>query len=122
MATFNGLIIASVNDFTKGNLDKNGQSPVILNVIGGKCPNRNVLSGTIAKSMGIEVGKTYLLQVREVEASETYGRQFVYSKLKELDAMEIIDASAKVGATMIFDVAEQVKETVKQTDFHTETK
>ena len=102
---FTGMIIASVNPFTSGSLDKNGKQPVILNVVAGKCPNRNVISGTIAENMGIETGKTYLFNIREGNTDDTYGRQFVFSKLKELDALEIVTAAAQMGASQVFDVA-----------------
>ena len=101
---FTSMIIASVNPFTQGEVDKNGKAPVILNVVAGKCPNRNVLSGTIAESMGIETGKTYLLSVREGEPDPTYGRRFVYSNLKALDALEIVSAAPTIGPAEIFDV------------------
>ena len=105
----NGMIVASVNMFTKGSLDKNGKQPVILNVVAGKCPNRNVISGTVAESLGLEAGKTYLLSYREGEADATYGRQFVYSKLSELRGTEIIQSSKELGNAEIFDVAASAK-------------
>ena len=105
---FTGMIIASVNYFNQGSPDKNGKNPVILNVVAGKCPNRTVLSGTVAENMDIKVGKTYLFTIREGQPSEEYGRQFVFGKLKELDALEIIDAATKIGSAQIFDVSEEV--------------
>ena len=102
----NSLIIASVNQYTQGVSDKNGKNPVILNVVSGTFPNRNVLSGTVAENLGIEIGHTYLMQVREVEPNE-FGRQFVYSKLKELDALEIVEASATMGEAKLIKVEEQ---------------
>lgn len=115
MANFSSIIVASVNLFTKGELDKNGQQPVILNVVAGKYPNRNVLSGTIAKSIGIEVGKSYLLSIKEGEPSEQYGRQFVYQKLKELTAMEIVQSVTQMEAAMVFDAAEKQNTNAKVT-------
>jgi hypothetical protein len=116
---FTGMIIASVNTFSKGTIDKNGKLPVILNVVAGRFPNRNVLSGTVAESTGLEVGKTYLLSVREGEPSDQYGRQFVYNKLKELDAMEIVDAASKIGSATVFNVESvQAEETVETESFH----
>ena len=123
MANFNGMIVASVNSFTKGENDKNGKAPVILNVIGGTCPNRNVLSGTVAENIGLEVGKTYLLSVREGEVDATYGRQFVYSKLSELRGLEIVQTQREVGPAAIFDVAasssrQEVNATSEFTSMH----
>ena len=121
MAKFNGMIVASVNAFTKGEADKNGKNPVILNVIAGKCPNRNVLSGTVAENIGLELGKTYLMSVREGEPDATYGRQFVYSKLSELKGVEIIQTAKEVGPSSVFDIAAEhsSEETVANSGFST---
>ena len=101
--SFNSLCIVSVNTFSKGNADKNGLLPVILNVIAGKSPNRTVLSGTVAEMNGFETGKTYLASVREVEAND-YGRQFVWAKLKEVSAVEIVEAASKMSKAEIFSI------------------
>ena len=101
--SFNSLCIVSVNTFSKGNADKNGLLPVILNVVAGKSPNRTVLSGTVAEMNGFETGKTYLASVREVEANE-YGRQFVWAKLKEVLAVEIVEAASKMPKAEIFSI------------------
>lgn len=101
--SFNSLCIVSVNTFSKGNADKNGLLPVILNVVAGKSPNRTVLSGTVAEMNGFETGKTYLASVREVEAND-YGRQFVWAKLKEVSAVEIVEAASKMSKAEIFSI------------------
>lgn len=113
MSTFSGMIIASVNDFTNGTPDKHGKAPVILNVVAGKCPNRHVLSGTVAENMKIEVGNTYLFNVREGAEDAEYGRQFVFNKLKELSVHEIVSAASTLGEAQMFDVAEGVKSPAK---------
>jgi hypothetical protein len=111
---FTGLIIASINTFNskEAKADKNGLAPVILNIVAGKCPNRNVISGTIADSMGIEVGHTYLLSVTEGNEDPQYGRQFVYNKLKEVSAMEIVQAAREMDKAEIFQL-EAVTATTK---------
>jgi hypothetical protein len=109
----NNMIIASVNAYTQGTNDKNGKSPVILNVVSGTFPNRNVISGTVAENLGIETGHTYLFQVREVEANE-YGRQFIYSKLKELEALEIVTAAAQMGAAVLVDIDKTAETKTKE--------
>lgn len=112
---FNGLIIGTVRPFTNGSADKNGLEPKIINVISGKCPNRNVLSGTIADNLGLTDNETYLFQVRETEPSEKYGRQFSYIVTKKLDAMEIVKASKELGAAVIFTVEGDANTPVKVT-------
>lgn len=106
---FTSMIAASVGHFSKGTPDKHGLEPIILSVIAGKCPNRNVLSGTIAKNNNIEVGKSYLFQVREVEPSEEYGRQFVFTRVGELSAMEALTVVKELGNAVLFDVIEEDK-------------
>lgn len=101
---FNSLIIATAKEFTQGNADKHGKSPVILNVLAGKCPNRTVLSGTIAEREGFTVGKSYLVQVREIEADAKYGRQFIFSKAGDVSTMDILTANAQLGDAKIFNV------------------
>lgn len=117
---FNGMIIASVNRYNQGTTDKNGKEPVILNVIAGKCPNRTVLAGTIAETMGIEIGKTYLFSVREGNPDEQYGRRFVFSSLKELQAMEIIEGQKMLGVSEVFSVEGKEEDTLSKasTSFH----
>jgi hypothetical protein len=101
---FTGMIIASVNSFNNGKADKNGLAPVILNVIAGVCPNRTVISGTVADTMEIETEKTYLFNVIEREKNPQYGRQFHYNKLSELRGAEIIAAAKELGKAEIFQV------------------
>ena len=99
---FTGMIIASVNSFTNGKADKNGLAPVILNVVAGKCPNRTVLAGTIADSMKLETGKTYLFNVTEGEEDPKYGRQFNYNVLSELRGVEIVTTAKEMDKAEIF--------------------
>jgi len=113
--------MASVREFTNGKLDKNGESPVMLTILAGKAPNRNVLSGTIAKREGLEVGKTYMLQVTEGKASEEFGRQFVFTKVNEVSVMDILNGLTALGPAAIFSIdqadapdATTVPETIKE--------
>lgn len=102
---FNEIILASVNSFNQGTPDKNGKMPVILNVIAGKSPNRLVLSGTVAESIGLVVGKSFLMQVREVEADAQYGRQFNHQVLSEVtSALDLIKASKELGTAQVFSI------------------
>jgi hypothetical protein len=102
---FNSIIVATAAKF-QGNADKNGKSPIFLNIVSGKCPNRNVLSGTVAENIGLEEGKTYLLQVREIESDAKYGRRFTYAKLAEMGALEILQAQSLAGKAELFDAGQ----------------
>lgn len=99
---FTGLIAVSVANY-QGQNDKNGKSPIFLNILGGKAPNKILVqSGTIAENQGLEVGKSYLLQVRELEP-DAYGRRFSFSKAGTLSALEIIQAESMLGKAEVFD-------------------
>ena len=106
----NELIIAGVNNFTSGKSDKNGKEPIILNVVAGKFPNRNVLSGTVAENLGVQVGKSYIFQVREVE-SNAYGRQFVYTVVSEINGLDLIKATKELGMAQMIEVDEKLSST-----------
>jgi len=101
---FNGLVVVNVRPFVNGSADKNGLEPKILNVLAGKAPNRTVISGTIADSLGLEDNKAYLMQVRETEESPVYGRQFSFSVVSSLSGMEIIQTCKELGNAVIFDI------------------
>ena len=103
---FKGLIIAAAKSFNQGSADKNGKMPIILVVVAGKCPNRTVLSGTVAENEGFEIGKTYLVQVTETEPDAEYGRRFTFTKLAEASLMDIISAPKAIGQPEVFDVSE----------------
>ena len=108
---FNSFIVASVAIFKQGDLDKNGKEPVILVPIAGTCPNRNVLSGTVAENMGIETGKTYLFSVREAESDPEYGRRFVFTNVNELSGAETLDVCLKLGPAVMLDASENAAQT-----------
>ena len=114
MANFVEQVVVSVSELTIGTTlkngkivtaDSNGFAPVFLTVLAGKCPNRQMISGTIANNLGIQPNKTYVLQVREVEANE-YGRQFIFEAPSELNVMERISAIKMLGNAIIINVNE----------------
>lgn len=85
--------------------DKNGAMPVILDVVAGSCPNKRVLSGTVAERAGMESGKAYLCKAEEIDSDE-YGRQFRYSTIKELGFSELLEAMSHFGAPKLIEVLE----------------
>jgi hypothetical protein len=99
----NTIFIATARDFAMGSPDKNGNSPIILNVIAGKAPNRTVLAGTIAETEGFEVGNAYMVKCAEQESNE-YGRQFRFTKISQVDALEVLNAAEKLGEAQIINV------------------
>lgn len=109
----NEIFIGTVSTFVNGEVDKNGLEPVIISPVLGRCPNRNVLSGTIAQNLGIEAGKTYLFNVSEIEPDPEYGRRFIFTKLKELTAQEIIESVGKLKPRQLITV-DEVEEEVQE--------
>ena len=59
---------------------------------------------TIVKSANA-VGKTYLAQVREIDPSEEYGRQFNWNSVSEMSFADILSAKGAMGAADVFDAA-----------------
>lgn len=101
-----GMAAVSAAQFN-GNPDKNGKLPVILRPFAGKCPNKFVISGTVAETEGIQVGKSYLVNILEREESAEYGRQFQYQKLNELTALESASIVGSLGNAIILNVLEE---------------
>ncbi len=102
----NEMIVVSVTPFSgTSNPDKNGEFPVMLQCIAGKMPNRNVLSGTVAKRAEIQVGKTYLMMVREQGTDKLFGQDFTFIKIKELETgKDIVESCKDLGPAVILNV------------------
>ena len=108
------LAIITVSAFGTPSLDKHGKQAIYLAIVAGKIPNRNIISGTIAERNGFEVGKSYLVSIRETEPSEEYGRQFQFNKVSECaSVMDILQGSKELGEGSIYDVTAPVE--VKET-------
>lgn len=103
---FNELIVVAVTPYSgTSTADKNGKHPIMLQCIAGKMPNRNVMSGTLAERAGIEVGKTYLMQVREQGYDKVFGADFSFIKVKELvDGLDIANVTLKLGSPEIIKI------------------
>ena len=100
---WNEKVVVSVTKFSGTTTpDKNGEMSVMLQGIAGRMPNRNVLSGTVASRAGFEVGKTYLVNVREIGYDEDFGLQFNWIKVKELETgKDIAETSHIIGLPTI---------------------
>lgn len=118
MSKFNGLVVVTATPFNKDGkprLDKQGKPAVMLQIVGGTGPNRNVLSGTVAESAGFEAGNTYLAQCREENfneeinpnTGEAYGRTFTWINTGKMNAVEIVQTVATVGNAQVFDAGGQ---------------
>jgi hypothetical protein len=97
------MIVASVTNFSGTSTpDKNGAVPVMLQCIAGTMPNRNVLSGTVAQRAGLEVGRTYLLNVRETGYDVIFGPDFTFIKVMELKSgLDIVQSAMQLGEPRI---------------------
>ena len=100
---FNEIILVSVTPFSGStDTDKNGLESVMLQLIAGKMPNRNVLSGTVAHRLGIKVGETYLMNVREQGEDIEFGQDFTFIKVKHLtEAEDIVRTSKELSPPVI---------------------
>lgn len=100
---FNEKIVGVITPFSGSTTsDKNGKLPVMIQVVAGKCVNRQVLSGTVAERAGLEVGKTYLIQVRATGEDIDFQTQFNFTKIVELTTgKDIVEASLLLGAPEI---------------------
>ena len=111
---FTSIIIASINPFTGSDenpatADKNGEMPVILQVVAGKCPNKRVISGTVAKRAGLEVGNSYVISCTEGTPDEEYGRNFNWNRLTDaLGPMDLIKGCAELGDAKLFNVTDSL--------------
>lgn len=103
---FNQLVLAAVTPFNGTNsTDKNGKDTVMLQCIAGQMPNRNVLAGTVAENMGIKIGHTYLLDVREQGEHVKFGKDYTFIKVKEIDsALDIVKTAKELGDPIILTV------------------
>ena len=107
---FQSLVLVNATTFN-GNADKHGEAPILLNVLAGKAPNRNIISGTVAIKNGFEIGKMYIVQITEGKESPQYGRQFNHNKISEVKVTEMVDIMKGFGAAIIFDVTGTSAET-----------
>lgn len=103
---FNEMIIGSITTFSGTTTpDKNGEQAIMIQCIAGIIPNRNVLSGTVAKRAGFEVGKTYLINVREAGTDILFGTDYTFTKVQELtSALDIVKAIKELGQPKIINV------------------
>ena len=111
-----GLAIVAVSMFQGENsgADVNGLMPVYLNPICGNVPDRNVLSGTVARNAGFEEGKAYLAKWTRLEDDAEYGVQYGWTKVNEIsDPLATINAEAQLGAGRVFKVSSVVESTVE---------
>lgn len=78
--------------------DKNGEETIMVQVAAGRFPNRNVIAGTVAKNKGMEIGKTYLIQVRELGEHVIHGKDYDWQPLRELvTGKDIVDTCLALG-------------------------
>lgn len=110
-----GLAIVAVSFYRGKNsgADVNGLMPVYLNPICGIIPDKNILSGTVARNSGFEEGKSYLAKWTRLEDDAEYGVQYGWTKVNEIsDPLATINAEAQLGAGRVFKVASIVESTV----------
>ena len=116
-----GIFVATIKPFRGSNLrpseeDKNNLTPILLDVVAGSCPNKRVLSGTVAKRAGMIEGNAYLCKYEEIDPTE-YGRQFRFSTVVQLGPSEIIEAVVSLGMPTIIEVVKNEPEMTKSGNY-----
>ena len=109
---YSNLFVGTVQSFNgstddPATPDKHGKMPVIIDVVAGQCPNKRVLSGTVAENANLQAGQSYLIKCQErpiKEGEEEYGRQFIYSAVKTVEFNEIMSAYNTLGKPQLMDV------------------
>lgn len=106
MEIINEIAVVKVSIYQGENAepDKNGEDPVYLSLLAGVMPNRNIISGTIAKREGMLAGGMYLVHVTEGKVDKEYGRQFSISRLEDLEGVKDLYEGLKAlgKPTMVF--------------------
>ena len=115
------VFVATIKPFNGSNIrpaeeDKNNLPPIILDVVAGSCPNKRVLSGTVAQRAGMLEGNTYMCKYEEIDATE-YGRQFRFSTIIQLDAPQILESVKTLGMPVIIEVVENNPEVTKSGNY-----
>ena len=108
MATLNTMFLGTAKLLTPKageapKLDKNGMQSMIFIPIAGQCPDKRVISGTVALNEGIANNRTYLIQCTEKDADPEYGRQFNFTVVSEASMMEIVQAKQYLGEAVIIE-------------------
>ena len=85
-------------------VDANGLMPIILEPLGGTCPKKRVVAGTVARNMGIEENQVYLFKWTRLEDDEEYGSQFGFVAVTHIaDPLQVITASQSLGDSTIIE-------------------
>lgn len=106
MTKFNSMFVATAKLLTakkdeEVRLDVNGNQSVILIPVAGSCPDKRVLSGTVALNEGMAINNTYLINCTEGEPDAEYGRQFNFSIVSTMSVMEIMQSTQMLGQPRI---------------------
>lgn len=84
--------------------DKDNNYPLLLNILAGKMTKRNIISGAIAKKLGLEAGKYYVVKSKYTGLKDTFGKQVEYKVETEITTIK-----AGIGAYKLLGEAEVVK-------------
>lgn len=99
--------LAKTKVFTgeKATPNKNGDDPILLVIISGKCPKNRVLDGTVAENMGLLPDTLYLMSATLGSIDPKYGPQVNYEAIIEVsDPMTILTMTEKLGEPILLDL------------------
>src|SRR4029078_404514 len=105
MGKLNGMAVVKAEPYKGRNVDgtfitakedSNHKMPIILVPIAGVIPSKRVLAGTIADSLGVIAGKTYLVKFKEIAEDEEFGRQFQWTVIGAASLTEVFTFSKEL--------------------------
>lgn len=84
--------------------NKNGEFPVVLVVIAGKCPKKRVLDGSVFTNMNIEMDTTYLFSFSAGDIDPNYGQEYNFTPIVEIvSVMDTIKIVQELGSPELLD-------------------
>lgn len=91
--TFQAVVNVTTKHFVKGGgqatADVNGNMPIQLTPLAGQIPSRGtVISGTIAQTLGLEAGNSYVVQITYRDTND-YGDNYNVQNLGKLQVTDL---------------------------------
>lgn len=111
---YNVIVKSSLFYGKDGNptIDKRGKKSVIMSPVFGSMPKTaQVIAGTIAERLEMEVGKCYFVQIERIEDSDIYGPQFRHKMIGEISPLDLATKSfSSFGEPQIIEVKAKKEE------------
>lgn len=116
---FNEIALVTITPFSgTTSSDKNGENPIMFQPIAGKIPNlKQVVSGTVARNLGVEIGHSYLMKVRENGYDAVHGLDFQWTKIQECTSIEqTIKSVEMLGEGQVISFDKPISDYIRKSD------